>query len=267
MKFLYSFIAVSIVLAAYFSYKPDQFLLSKNIASNAYNDIFFRKNISVRGLKVLRVDAIKKLLPIEYSNLWWSLNASFIDGVLEKNPFIQGASTEHCGGSILNFSCFIISIEERTPAYISLVGNEASVLGDDGATIQTAKGEDIEKTLQTLLDPKARPPIVLLGLVTPGVSSDITEARFRYLRSSIQMIESEVKLHVQRVELLPTGELSARIQNVPYDIVFDDTSKDNERLHDEVTRLKRLLPELDGKKDRVSRVDLSYNKIAVVSYK
>lgn len=267
MRFVYSLLAVTAVLSGYFIYKPEQFEVTKKVVAQSYEDALIRKKISIEGVNVLRSDRIQEVLPNDRSILWWNLNRSTIEALLEKNPYIQNAEVRSCSTVLFDWGCFVVSIEERLPAYLSLYGNNAVLLGEDGATIRTVDAQNLEDTLRRLLKPTAQPPKVLVGLLTPGASTDVTEARFRYLKSSINTIEDSATLRVERAELLQNGELSVRVSGKPFAVTFDDTSRDGERLKDEVKRLEKLLVELRGREDQVEKVDLAFNKMAVVSFR
>lgn len=266
MRSLYFIIVLAAGIAGYFFYKPEDFTATQQYIASQYNRTFIEKKITVRGLRTLRAEAIHARLPASRSIPWWIMNRNQIEAILTQTSFIQEADIQPCESWFSSWGCFVIDISERSPAYLTTSGSDMLVLGDDGAVIVSFPLNSLEERLGALLDPAVRKPILLVDMITPGVSSDVVKARFAYLSQAIATIEREGGVGISRVQLLPNGEIVVRLASQPFDVQFDSPQENPDRLADEAQRLRRLLLELKGKEASITRIDLAYDKLAVVTY-
>lgn len=224
-------------------------------------DIWYEKEILIAGDTNLSDKTIRDLLPTERSNLWWWMNMDLIEASLKKSPWIAKAIIHPCATSILElWGCFVVSIEERKPSFLLNEGDVIWLVGQDGGFISplTPRLKDLfqKRTLK-----------LLRGFYDDNPSTDLFNARFHYVREAIEIIEKRTRKRVSSVELLPGGEIEVSFENCPYQVVFSGGSESAEPLHFELDRLEALLDQLADREDSIEKIDLAFNKLAVVKIK
>ena len=141
------------------------------------------------------------------------------------------------------------------------------ILSDEGVTLASVPEDQLSEVLEKLLNADAPRPKIISGVITDDTSTDQFQARFRYIKESFALLEKYTGYQFARVELLPNGELLAKPSRVGFVVQFDKGWGQEEGFKEEVERLKLVLPEIKDRLADVVKIDLAYNKIAVVSYK
>ena len=267
MKYLATFSVLLVSVGVYLSQKPEAYRALRTALNDRYHAVVFEKEIRITGLKNLRKDSVTSRLPQDKTTFWWLLNAGAIEAELLNNTFFRSADVAPCSTFLIpNWGCFRISIQEREPHFLVTSGQTILVLGEDGGVITQTPLADLEAQLSLLLEPGAERPKLLHGLMGDEVSQDLFRARFDYARTAIETIEGVTARTVARVDLQPNGELKIKFQGLPFDVIFDSSSKDVAKLEDEAVRLKRLLAELRGRESEIRSIDLAFSKMGVVRF-
>jgi hypothetical protein len=221
------------------------------------------KELNISGLQVLnRVDILKEL-PVSKSVAWWLTNAREVEAALEKNVLVQKATVHRC--SDFSLRCFEISIVERQPTFIAALGDRVWLIGEDGGFITPIPRKQFEAKGVNVVPGKT--PILVEGLLSESVSPDLAKARIQYVKLVIGAVENELALRVSWVGLRDNGETALKFVGRDFEAVFDVADQDMGRVREESQRLKTVLSQLGDKAADVARIDLAFDKVAVVKLK
>ena len=253
-KFLYYFLSIiGLLAAAAFAAKyvypreSEQFWWDARLVGREF---WYGKDLSFAGLSRLQPEDLEVRLPMDRSVLWWNINSASVEASIRAHPLVEYAEVRRCGG--VSFRCFNISITERVPRYIVEIGGQRWLVGVDGGFMTTVAPNE------------GLPNMVLIeGLGDASSSPDIVKGRFEQLRQALSIIERYAARPIIKVDFQSNLEFLVSFAGLPFPVLFD-MSNDGELIPVEARRLQRLLEEFAGRLTGIKRVDLSYNKMAVV---
>lgn len=241
------FVAAAFALRYVYPRTSEQFWWEVRLASREY---WFGKDIAFTGLVRLQPEDLEVRLPMDQSVLWWNVNSATVEASIRAHPLVEYAEVRRC--ERLSLRCFKIEITERVPRYIVEFGGERWLVGVDGGFMTTlGQNEGLPNM------------VVITGLGDASSSPDIVRGRFEQLRQALAIIERQAGLRIVAVEFQSNLEFTAKFAGLPFPVLFD-MSNDGELVPVEARRLQRLLEEFAGRLSGIKRVDLSYNKMAVV---
>jgi len=229
------------------------------------SDMAYDRDFEVSGLNVLNSYELIELLPAEKNSLWWRLNTKTLQGRLLAHPLVESAQVQPC--SFFQFSCFSLSLVERSPDFILLSDQSASIIGSDGGYIAPLPAFQNLHSFVEMIDQTFPEAVLLKGLFQDKSSPDIARARFLNIKKSIDTIEEETSYRVHSLELRDRGEALLKLRGLPFMIVFTLEGEDAGRAREESRRFRKVLSELEGKFHLVKKVDLAFDELAVVSFK
>ena len=232
----------------------------KVIVSKLYD-----RKVIVLGAKNISKEQISSLLPNDKDNVYWWLNRQSIASELQKIKIIKEVVISGCSQEIPP-NCFSIEIVERKPSFIAIRGANAALLDSEGNEFDAVQSSDLAIKLKELMSVDEDKPKVVVGLYSEGSSSDQVLARFEYVRQAVAKIQEESRIEFSRIELMPSGELLLKPSRANFTVQFDNNWQNLEGLSDQVTRLKLVLAEVASRINEVTKIDLAFNRIAVVAY-
>jgi hypothetical protein len=232
----------------------------KIIVSKLYD-----RKVVVLGAKNISKDQISALLPNDKDNVYWWLNRQSIASDLQRIKIIKEVVVSGCSQEIPP-NCFSIEITERKPSFIAIRGATAVLLDLEGNEFDAVPSSDLATKLKEFMSISEEKPKVVVGLYSEGTSSDQVLARFEYIKQAVTKIQQESKIEFSRIELLPTGELLLKPSKANFSVQFDNNWQNLEGLSDQVTRLKLVLSEVSARIHEVTKIDLAFNRLAVVAY-
>ncbi len=213
-------------------------------------EVWSGKELSFSGLSRLNSEDLEVLLPMDKSVVWWNLNSSAIEAAARRHPMVEYAELRRCDE--LSLACFRITVSERIPRYIVELGGQRWLVGVDGGFMTTLAASEGLPNLVTIR-----------GLGDSSASPDLVRGRFDQLRTALAVIEREAGAAVRAVDFRANLEFLAELEGLPFSVLFD-MSDDGGRIPLQAERLAKLLKEFNGRLDAIKRVDLAYDKQAVV---
>lgn len=220
------------------------------------------KEISILGLNNLSREQVEKFLLIERSTILWRLNPTEVERALKQNPFIEQAKLEPC--SNWSYSCFRLEISEKKLRYLSEIDGVLWVLADNGDFV--APLSDARDLLKLSGFFAGQEPKILRGL-SGKLSSDLLRARARFASDAINAVEKNVNSRAEQVEIKENGELIFKFSDYGFLAIFEGGNVGIAAIEKMALRLSSLLKELGHNVRGIERIDLAYDRIAVVKYK
>ncbi|MBX7145000.1 MAG: FtsQ-type POTRA domain-containing protein [Oligoflexia bacterium] len=263
MRFILTFL-LFIAVTGVFLWRPPKALVPaiQHVEQSA-QDFLEDKEVQLSGLELLDAAEVRKLLPMQNSFAWWRLNGEEVERQLERHALIQAARVRPCGATSLR--CFLVEIRERKPAFLAKIGEKIWLLGADGGFMSPVPPNRVAAGLEVAPGQKA---IWVKGLGAASPAPEAVRLKLQYVRKLVDLVEGGVPEKVSEVELMPSGETAVRFQGLGFVAIFDvDSSSDATRITDEAARLQKLLQELGPRKADLAKVDLAFNKMAVVTMK
>ncbi len=260
-RFFLIMLVIGMLGCFYWIFDPVRSEHAVHSAAEALYDAWYEKELLIAGDSSLSDKTIRDLLPSELSTLWWLMNTDIIEGELRKSPWILRARIHPCAAGIFSlWGCFVVSIEERKPSFLLTEGDITWLVGEDGGFISplTPRLRELfkDRTLRTLK-----------GFYDDSPSAELFQARFKYAAHAMEIIEKRLKKKISSVQLMPQGELEVSFDDSPFAVVFSGGLETAEPLHFELDRLQVLLDQFGGKEDTILKIDLAFNKLAVVRFK
>jgi hypothetical protein len=99
-----------------------------------------------------------------------------------------------------------------------------------------------------------------------GSSPDLIHARLEYTRRAVEIIEKHSKLEVALARCSHDGEIRARFEGYPFEVLFDYRVDAPKTLTTEAERLAALIKEFGARVQTIELIDLAYNKLAIVRF-
>jgi hypothetical protein len=221
----------------------------------------YERDIEIYGLDHLKEARILALLPKGKSNLWWRLNQSSITRDLSTNPLIKSASITPC--HMYSVRCFVISIEERETGILAVFSDQVWVIGADGGYVATVAESVASERVEKL---KARFALPLVyGLDRDSASPGMVRSRSLYAMRSRGRMERRLNVSVDTMKLRKGGELEVWFREYPFSVIFESSFDNPALLEEELGRFSALLHEIEGQERAIARIDMAYERAAVVT--
>jgi hypothetical protein len=99
-----------------------------------------------------------------------------------------------------------------------------------------------------------------------GSSPDLIHARLEYTRRAVEIIEKHSNLEVALARCSHEGEIRARFEGYPFEVLFDYQVDSPKTLTTESERLGALVKEFGSRVQTIELIDLAYNKLAIVRF-
>ena len=269
-------ITIGVLLAAmYFSERPQHLVWLEARAHAWYYRLWIEKEFSIAGLQRLDARVIEEQLPLQESNLWWQWNPEIISASLRSIPLVRSAEVTACEGR--RWGCFVVSVEERNPAYYALLGNEGWLIGDDGGIISAVPAQELaylfsrksaftQDSRGQIGDEREKRLPLVTGVWSPVLSPDFIRERFRDVPRILHVIEDESGFMVRTLTFRSGSDFVVHFEKFGFDVTFDLISEPtwNEVLRDKVQRFSSVVRELGTSVHQVKSIDLAFSHIAVV---
>jgi hypothetical protein len=232
----------------------------------------YDKVINYGGLSLVRREELDRLLPMQNSVPWWLLSADNVESTLLRHSLVKKAELRTCDRfAVTNWGCFEIQIEERRPSYAALIEDEVWILGQDGGLLfpvarEKFESESLQKILSRHLARDVSADAKLKMLQIAGSSPDLIHARLEYTRRAVEIIEKHSKLEVALARCSHDGEIRARFEGYPFEVLFDYRVDAPKTLTTEAERLAALIKEFGARVQTIELIDLAYNKLAIVRF-
>lgn len=239
--------------------------------------VCYDKHVTVQGLEALSEEDMRAILPLRHSTLWWHLNFSQIDASLARHPLVKSSVVKRCSQPV--FACFDIEVVEREPSFIVLLDEEGWVVGEEG-TLLAEIPASVLRTLYDSIDedaksgefifrellsrPLASLPVVV-GLGYHGSSPRIVTSRLNFIDEVLKTVQSRTGLTVQLVRMQGESEFRAFFDELPFQVVFDFQDGSLSALRSQAGRLVHILHQNKGKEEGIEKIDLAYERLAVVA--
>ncbi len=259
---LLSLTAVTVFLLSALWYAPEQvhrayFLFTKSIRTVLYERSFELDSdpqlLAQSGLESSAfTSSLVDLLPQERTNLWWLTHTKDLARFLEKSPYVETAHVARC--STFSVRCFSLGIHPRVPTLVAQVQESDWTVGKDGGLIRRISSNAFPHLPR------------VYGTARGDLSPGLVRARLSYVSSAIDEIRKISGLEVSQVLIERNGELQVEFQGVPFLTVFEADSHDLEVIREESRRLHELLVRFDGDPSKVKKIDLAFQRLAVVEF-
>jgi len=281
----------------------DQPERAKGIAATVGNKVdgWWRdKELWVSGADLVSRKDIDGMLPLDKGVIWWLLNEEQIETTLRSNPLVAKAAVNRCPGKW--WGCFSISVEERQPDFLVLVGSKAWLVGGDGGVLTplpTQRAQSIARGEKPAEFMGRRVPIIE-GLPAEEDSPDLLRGRLSQAKRSIEILadalaalpsavppsavppsavrpatpgtsaksmsDEGADFQVERMSFRQRHDMAVRFRGQPYLVTFDVSQPDKweAQLADQADRFVRLLEEIGERAAEVREIDLAFDSVAVV---
>ena len=260
-KFLLSFVLIVIAMLVVWQFMPETRDAVWMAGENAFHKLFWDKEVIISGDSRLADKTIRELLPLDRSTIWWAINSDLIENDLKKSAWVEKADIHTCGASYFSlWGCFVVSIEERQPAFLIYQDNILWLVGEDGHFISP-----LTSRLKELL--VNRPLKTLKGVYEDHPSTDLFNARFFFVKEAIRLIETRTRKKIRELTLNGNSEIEVAFEDAPFIAVFSGGSEHIEDIKGECLRFMTILAQLGGKEGEIEKVDLAFSKLAVVKMK
>lgn len=234
--------------------------------------MLYDKKVQFTGLSLVAEEELNRLLPMQNSVPWWLLSRESVETILLRHSLVKKAELRTCDRfAVTNWGCFVLDIEERRPAYAALIEDEVWILGQDGGLLFPVSREKFEKeSLNEILSRHLARRVVgdqaLKMLQIAGSSPDLIHARLEYTRRAVEIIERHSGLEVALARCAHDGEIRARFEGYPFEVLFDYKVDAPKTLTTESERLASLIKEFGARVQTIELIDLAYNKLAIVRF-
>jgi hypothetical protein len=234
--------------------------------------LLYDKQFDFKSLKLVKSSELESLLPKDRSIIWWLFNLSDIEAQLVRHSLVKSARVNTCDSlAVTNWGCFSVEVDERHPAYAALISDEVWILGQDGGLLFPVPKEQFEKqSLSKILSKylaREVPADKHLKIIqVAGKAPDLIHARLSYTRRALEIIEESSRLEVSLAKCSQQGEIRARFDGYPFEVIFDYSEDAPKTLADEAKKLATLIAEFGKRAQTIELIDLAYNKLAVVRF-
>lgn len=228
---------------------------------NSTQQLLYSRDVRLSGLQRVLESDVLDVLPQSRSNIYWKFFSSEIERKLSSNPWIEKAELKNCQPS--SFSCFRVELVERIPRFLARIEDRSWLLDSAGHFLSAIDSQ----SAANLLKGQGAELIEIESLAESQSSPDISRARVLHVSRLLDYLEREVGERVSRVAYLQGGDLIAHFSAANFDAVFSAQTSDDQILHREVDRLKRVLKEFEGKTAALAKVDLAFDRSVVVTTK
>ena len=226
------------------------------------------RTVRFEGISFLDEVDLVPLLPSHETTAWWNLHLREVGTSIERHPLVRHAEVTTCAQT--ERACFVVEVQERLPSYIASgegsegQPGEAWVVASDGAFLIPAPAEDdgVEIAGRRFVSLP-----VVYGVLGAELHPQRVAARAEYVARGLRAIQKATGLELRRALLTQRGELEVLFENGPTTIVFEEPGEDqDERFQVQLSRFNALREKLSADLWRAERVDLAFDRLAVVRY-
>jgi hypothetical protein len=279
MRFLFTFLIFTTVIALHFLDNPEAFRQVAQSVGRGVESAVYTKDIRIEGLKILSRTEVERLLPLTRSVVWWMSNAPVIQARAEESPWIESAVLDSCPGGALEawgggaiglraWGCFVLSITERTPRFIAMVDNEEWLIAHDGAFLlplstilqQHRQGDDEKLAVDV------RGLTRVTGLASRLNSPDLLAAQLGVAREGVEVMSKRVGRSINSIDFSGKAELSVHFKGVPFPVVFSAVDE-AVSLSEQSERCALVLRQFRDRFGEVEKIDLAFERVGVVKLK
>lgn len=254
MRVVFLFSLLFVALVAWLSLRPDYAMqLSQEIGESVMTALYER-DVTIHGGD----DNLQREVFIKIKRAGSNIQLRFTPEDIEKKILslstVQSVSIEPC--SVLSLGCFVVTLEQRQPYYRIYKTNSGKsavwLSSKEGSFIQNGDGCP------------ACIPIIGLDAMT-SESSEGAQRALSKLTMFISALKTTTRCEVLNVEFLSSQELNVLLGGCASWQVLFSFPYEKSVYEKELVRFKEVLDQFAGKESVVKRVELSYDKIAVVS--
>ncbi len=264
MRVLFTLFVTATVGLIHFLDRPEWFRSRLQSTNAAVQELVQKKDIRIEGLSRLPRSVVEKLLPTDKSVPWWLANTTTVQSRLAQNPWIAAVKIDGCGGegSSTTWGCFVLSVTERTPRFVSTVDGERWLVAGDGTFLAPVDSEDWHGVKK---GPIAN-VIFLDGLASRVSSPDVMRAQLAASARAVETLERSIERRITHLTFTQKGDLEVVFKGFGFPVVFNPAS-DDVALDEQGQRCRALLGKLGERLAEVERVDLAFSKVGVVTFK
>jgi hypothetical protein len=239
--------------------------------------------VHVHGATRVSISELLQGMPSDFSTWWWWLNKSEVKAIISRNPWVADLAIAPCrvGRSFFGeFSCREILIRERVPRFLIGSNGILSIAAEDGRILSTLPMSE-DQALLARVELEDEQLIIVTGVISDkSISTIEIEKKIRLLSKAVSIIESEVGLRVDAIkggsgisgetesgrvtDGMRASEIIVSFRGFPGVVTFSG-EMNNQVIVREATRLSRLLHQFGAKSHLLRSVDLSFDKLAVVT--
>jgi hypothetical protein len=266
MRFLITGLSILIVSSILALDQPERARAFVSAVAHRSDRLWNEKEVWISGVSFVNRQDLESLMPKEESVLSWTVNGERIESALRSHPLIKDATISPCAGSW--WGCFSVSVVEREPRVVILVGERGWLIGDDGGVMTHLPAERsaaIARGAEIAEFSTGRVPVID-GIVQADESPDLVKARLSQVIQVIDSISGSLNLDVDSVRVKKAGEMHVSFLGVPWSAVFDARLDDQwlSRIQDQTARLSALRTQHEGSLESAREIDLAFERVAVV---
>lgn len=226
-------------------------------------DLLYRKTLFIEGQEIVTDAEIKAVLPTERTVPWWLFSRRKIRERLERLPYVAVARVSRCHS--FSWSCFILKLEEHVPDFLALIDDQVWVVAADGSFIVPVSSRaEVDRIFSANARQIKGDPLLVSGIFAHQASPEVVEARARYVRRAVSIIEEHSGFDVRAVSILDNAELTVDFDSLQPRARFDFGEVNLDRLADEAVRFRKVIDELGPRTASIREIDLAFNRLAVV---
>jgi hypothetical protein len=254
VRVVFLFSLIFAILVVWLSLRPDYATqLAQKIGESAMTALYEREVAIHGGDDDLQREVFTKIKR-GGSNLQLRFTPEDIEKKILALSTVQSVNIEPC--SLLSLGCYVVTLEQRTPYYKIYKTNSGKSLvwlsSKEGSFIQN--GDNCSSCI----------PVLGLDAMT-SESSEGAQRALAKLSMFIAALKATTRCEVLNVEFLSSQELNVILGGCASWQVLFSFPYEKSVYEKELERLKEVLLQFSGKESVVKRVELSYDKIAVVS--
>jgi hypothetical protein len=264
MRVLFTLFVTVTVVGIHVLDRPEWFRSRLATTNQAVQKLVQNKDIRVEGLSRLPRSVLEKLLPTEKSVPWWLANAATVQSRVAQNPWVAAVKIDGCGGDggSSTWGCFVLSVTERTPRFVSAIDGERWLIASDGTFLAPVDGEDWHGVKRSQI-----PNVIIVeGLASRASSPDLLKGQLVVSARAVEILERSLERRITQLRFTEKGDLEVGFKGFGFPVIFNP-SNDDVALEEQSQRCRALLAKLGERLVEVERVDLAFSKVGVVSFK
>ncbi len=259
MRVLFTLLITAGVVTIHVLDDPQRFQRLWEKFSNRSEALLSDKEFRIEGLNILSRTEIERLLPTDKSVAWWHANATEVQATLEQNPWVSEASVSACPDTIASrWGCFVLSIKERMPTFSATVDNSQWVIDRDGSFMVPLGDLRARGITADLISVK--------GLASRSISPDLVRGQLSAASRLRSILEREVGRAISSLEFQGQGDFSVMFKGLSFPIVFAAGKDAKISLSEQGVRCAELLKRLSGRLAEITKIDLAFERVGVVSF-
>jgi hypothetical protein len=259
MRILFTLLITAGVVTIHALDNPQRFARFWERFSTKTESLLSDKEVRIEGLSTLSRTEIERILPLDKNVAWWHANATEIQAKVEQNPWVREASVSACPDTIASrWGCFVLSIKERVPTFSAAIDNAHWVIDRDGS-FMVPVSDLRERGISTDL-------VTVTGLASRNNSPDLLSGQLAAASKVLSILEREVRRSIAAVDFQGLGDFAVRFKGLSFPVVFTAGRDAKVSLAEQGVRCAELLKRLAGRLSEVSKVDLAFDRVGVVTF-